>query len=156
MNESWQHRKARMQVSVSNAEMLLDIELVNRELDDYCFRGYLIFLDNGEIMAKEKVKTEEVRRRPWTLPDKLFILPYMNESTHRPLPVYLDGSVHRRRGVKNRDDKIDNALHKLGFKPLRFSYGEHLSGKYLKEICDTIEDELVSQKKRQNGFCNRF
>jgi len=56
------------------------------------------------------------------------------------LPVYLDGGVHNRRGVKNRDDRINRALRQLGFKPLRLGCSGHLSKRRLMEIVDRIEE----------------
>ena len=126
----------KMKVAVSSAEVRVRSELQRRNLHHGLMTGQVIMLDTGEIIQRENLLKQQAteKRRQFTVPDLLWAT--------KKLPVYLDGPVHKRRGVRNRDNRITTKLTEHGFHVTRFSYAPPLSTKRLKEITDTIGELL--------------
>lgn len=129
-----QNYKERMQTNSPRAEEQLDIELQNRKLLRYCHsKGTtILFFGNGKflIVPKEKMLKGMISQCDgFTIPDRII----------KDIPIYLDGEPHLKRGVKNRDDRIDKKLRDCGLEPQRFSYKGKLSKQRLDEICCEIE-----------------
>jgi len=124
--------KEHMKVGVSSAEVLVRSELQRRNLHHGLMTGQVIMLDTGEIIPRENLLKQQnsEKRREFTVPDLLWAT--------KKLPVYLDGPVHKRRGVRNRDNRITTKLTEHGFNVTRFCYAPPLSKKRLKEITDKI------------------
>lgn len=134
--------RERMKVGISKAEDQLDIELQNRHLLQYCLsKGTtIIFHGKGKytITPAEKLTREMVANsKGFTIPDRIL------QKDSKTEPMYLDGEVHEKRGVKNRDERIDSLLESCGLEPHRFAYKGRLSKRRLKEICDKIEEVVL-------------
>ena len=133
-----------MQVSVSRMEDLVHIEIARRKglLKRLRLRNTVIILTDPPILMLEEKVTKDMlirdgERVAFTVPDFIFDTP----NKPMPLPVYLDGPPHKRRGRKNRDDKIDDLLRKLGFDPLRLPYSKP-SKKKAVQMVNFIEEAL--------------
>jgi len=131
------HFRERMQTNFPKAELQFDIELQHRRLLRHCLsKGTtIIFYRNGHYMVvpKEEVTRTMLREcEGFTVPDRII----------NGIPVYLDGEPHLKRGVKNRDDRIDKLLESCGLMAHRFPYRGRLSKHRLMEICNQIERRL--------------
>lgn len=130
--------RERMQTANPKAELDVLIELQKRHLlDDMMPLGTtIIFYEDGcLIRTKENVTRKMLQTAVgFTVPDFPFLW-------HK-IPVYLDGPVHKRRGVLKRDWKINNLLDASSFKTLRFDYKPPLSKLRLTEIVNTIQMRL--------------
>lgn len=132
--------RERLNVKVSNAELQVKIELQNRHLLRHLESEgtVILFTEEGiEFVAKEKFTKKMVEESEGlTIPD---FLPKRRYGIH---PFYLDGPPHKRNGVRERDERIDETLRSYGVDPTRFSYTPPLP-KYLRnQICDRIEGVL--------------
>jgi len=140
--------REQMQVSPSRADMQLYMEVQSRPYlreQLHHFGSVIVFVDGYKIVSEEyftrnilehakKVnETMNQKRSIFTKPDLLF---------KKPFAVYLDGLVHRRRGVRNRDDQINQQLREVGIPFLRFSYGTRLIETRCREIVDEVEAHL--------------
>lgn len=139
--------RQQMQVSVSQAELDLRIDIKRSELGQFLLPSDLvvIFTKPLTILHPEFVTKAMLQRGsqrlPFTKPDFLFC-----DSWHRPLgqvvPVYLDGPPHEKLGVMDRDDRIDSLWRQYGVEPLRFRYTPPLSEKRKTEIFEAIREAL--------------
>lgn len=128
----------RMQTNFPRAEEQLDIELQRRKLLRYCHsKGTtIVFHGNGKyiIVPKERLTRDMIAKcLGFTIPDRII------STNYTIAPIYLDGEVHLKHGVKNRDDQIDEMLESCGLTAHRFPYRGKLSQQKLKQIVDEIE-----------------
>lgn len=131
--------RERMAVGTSQAEDFVHAELQNRGDGHRIERNKIMVLfEDGTYAVVDSLTEKQIQRLrelniPYTAPDLL--IDYEK-------PVYLDGPPHKKRGVKNRDDKIDAALRKCGITPHRYSFKSSQQRRRLLEICDEIEKIL--------------
>lgn len=128
----------RMKVEHSLAQIILRIEMQKRGLHKRMAPLNSVIIFNAhpiQIAREERVTKDMIKKRyilQFTKPDLLFAA--------ERFPFYLDGPPHRRRGVKNRDDTIDQELLSMGFAPLRFAHnGGKPSTRELNTWADAIE-----------------
>lgn len=137
-----------LKVAMPKAEVLVRIELQKRGLAKYLLplNSVIIFhveavriYSDTEVTRTmiQKVKEKERVRVAFTKPDLFWDM----GADVKQWPVYLDGPVHKRRGVKNRDDAIDTELREMGFEPTRYPYTA-ASKKWIQEICDEMEAKV--------------
>lgn len=132
----------RMSTGDPRMEEFVHIEITRRPklLERLRARNTVIILVDPPVLIPQERVTKQMlgrdgERVPFTVPDFIFDqLPW-------PLPVYLDGPPHKRRGPKNRDDKIDELLRKAGFDPLRLPYSRPSENK-ARIMVDKIEERL--------------
>lgn len=144
-----------IKISPSKGELKFIIECHRRGLHKHMYPlDSVIILVSAEVTAGtiltqnaftvdllEKLKEKAPADQPvFTVPDSIF-----KRQAHLPLPVYLDGPVHKRRGIQNRDAKINETLCKLGFEPQRFDFKptrDGMSDQRCLQIVDAIEGLL--------------
>lgn len=127
-----------MRVGTSNAEIkvltvLQQMGLIQRM---HALGTTIVFL-GGEaaFYPKEDVTLRLLSRaQGFTIPD----FPFLKDK----LPVYLDGPVHKRSGVADRDWRIDKMSRLAGLNPLRLAYTPPISKRHLTMVCETIKKEL--------------
>jgi hypothetical protein len=136
--------KDRMQVAYPHAEEDLFVEFQRRGLTRYLVSlgTTILIMKVGSqrkviIANKESVTTQLISKA------ELFTVPDFSFLRNNRLIVYLDGPVHKRRGVHNRDDHIDEELSRFGFQIERFSYTPPLSQTRKTEICNRIQELLA-------------
>lgn len=140
----------RMRVSPSKAEQTLLIELQKRGLAKklYPLGSVIVFVEGYKIVELERFtktmlkEANELREIADQANTPVFTQPDFIFQHNPPLPVYLDGPVHKRKGVQNRDSKINEQLCQCGIPPLRFPYSPPLSGRRLMQIVNKIEEQL--------------
>lgn len=133
IKDSWEHRKARMQVGRSEAETLIQIDLQHAGLERNLTtnRGFKFTKYETRHIAKRHVLGTNV--------DGL----YMNYM----LIYFLDGPHHAKGKQPRKDEAIDRVLKHRGFTVLRFPYCSPISNKRCLEIVTRIREALL-----ENGY----
>lgn len=148
--------RERMKISPSKGDMQLRSVLkfmiamlpAKKELYvDFLPQGRIIVFDNKHGYGISDRIYEAKEKTQFTVPDALLLL-----SKQLPckvlvswtIAVYLDGPVHKRKGVQKRDERINQLLKREGIVCMRFDYHPPLSNKRLKEIVETIKGELTA------------
>ena len=128
----------RMRVGTSAAEVKVLIELQHRDIIDRMHPlGTTILFIGGEAVfynREDVTLTLLSKAEGFTIPD----FPFLNDK----MPTYLDGPVHKRSCIADRDAYIDRMLRTAGLDPLRFGYNPPLSNKRLQEVCNSIQRNL--------------
>lgn len=127
-----------MRVETSNAEVKVLIRLQQMELIQrmHALGTTIVFVDGqAQFYDREDVTVTLLSRaQGFTIPD----FPFLKDK----LPTYLDGPVHKRSRIADRDDRINKMLRAAGLDPLRFAYNPPLSNKRLEQICIAIQRNL--------------
>lgn len=130
----------RMRVGTSVAEVKTLIELQRMGLIERMHPlGTTILFYDGEARfynREDVTVTLLSRAEGFTIPD----FPFLTDL----LPFYLDGPVHKRSRIADRDARIDRQLRNAGLYPTRFNYTSPLSKRRLEQICNAIKRELTA------------
>lgn len=131
--ESWEYRRARMQVGRGKAETLIqiDLQLAGLERNLTTNRGFTFTKHETRHIAKRHVLGTNV--------DGL----YMNYN----VIYFLDGPHHSKGKQPRKDEAIDRVLRHRGFTVLRFPYVPPISKKRRIEIVSRISEVLL-----KNGY----
>ena len=137
----------RMRVETSNAEVKVLIRLQQMDLIQkmHPLGTTILFMETAVNKTTVSIEAsfynrEDVtvtllsRAQGFTIPD----FPFLKDK----LPTYLDGPVHKRSSIADRDDRINKMLRRSGLDPLRFAYNPPLSNKRLEQICIAIQRNL--------------
>lgn len=128
-----------MRVETSNAEVktlirLQQMDLIQRMSPLGTTIVFLTDKSTGFFKREDVTVTLLAKALGFTIPD----FPFLTDR----MPVYLDGPVHRRARIADRDDRIDRMLRSADLGPLRFTYKPPLSNKRLDYICNEIKRNL--------------
>lgn len=133
----------RMRVNPSQAEIDVFTELQRRGLHKHLVSlGTVVLIMKATEERRVIIANKNQVTKPLVSLAEMFTIPDFPFLRHHRLLVYLDGPVHERRGVKNRDDRIDKQLTKFGFQSERFSYTPPLSNTRKMEICNRLAELL--------------
>jgi len=142
--------RERMRVSPSRAEEILLIELHRRGLAEklYPSGSVIVFIEGYKIVSYEEFtktmlkEANELREIADQKDIPVFTQPDRILKHNPPIPVYLDGPVHKQKGVQRRDSAINMQLCECGIPPLRFPYSPPLNPNRCRVIVNEIEEHL--------------
>ena len=133
--------RVRMRQNPSNPELRIRMELERRGVHLQYDRVVLFYPDRFEVKRKEDVTQADIEKaKAFCLPDGLL------EARCKWLKFDWDGPVHLRRGIKNRDDRLDEFCMEYGIENHRFTFGNRLSHRRLWEICSRVE-QIIGETK---------